>query len=146
MYNESRTPKIFLEPVPCHAQTLRQDLGNVVLSEVWTLPTVSVGFFRGQNLGQMGEVLGDLVNWKKLLPYGKLTVCYWKWTILNGDLPIQIVIFQFAMLVYQRVGFSTVLQRFFGVKRTKRLWYNEDTKSTYMIWVVSMMRYYPMLR
>ena len=76
MYNESRTPKIFLEPVLCHAQTLRQDLGNVVLSEVWTLPTVSVGFFRGQNLGQMGEVLGDLVNWKKLLPYGKLTVCY----------------------------------------------------------------------
>ena len=28
----------------------------------------------------------------QVVPYGKLTVCYWKWTIEIGDLPIQIVI------------------------------------------------------
>ena len=33
-----------------------------------------------------------------------LTVCYWKWTIEIVDLPIDsMVIFQFVMLVYQRV-------------------------------------------
>ena len=40
-----------------------------------------------------------------LLPSGNLTVCYGKWTKIVGDLPIQIVIFQFAMLVVIARGY-----------------------------------------